>query len=55
MIVMTLTTVIVFMFFVCAFMYGATRKTPEEQLREDEEQMEYCKQWKENHKNKRVV
>ena len=55
MIVMTLTTVIVFMFFVCVFMYGATRKMPEEQLREDEEQMEYCKQWKENHKNKRVV
>lgn len=55
MIIMTLIAIVMFVFIVYVFMYGATQKTPEEQAREDKEQMEYCKQWKENHKNKKVM
>lgn len=32
--------------------YGGTQKTKEEQKREDEEQMEFCKKWNEEHKKK---
>jgi hypothetical protein len=34
------------------FIYGATKKTTEEQIREDKEQMEWIEKWNKEHKEK---